>query len=298
MNIRSTTVRAARRAFGRRDVNITADWMRFGNHLYLWVWAYTRRNDRVVPKVLMTEAMRYWAGLVPEFATRFIIEPEEIRRLDRRGPYHAHPDRHSPDPRGFTDSERELFINEALRPAPLLHGVGTGPLTDDDCLVVNVRRGDYYIHREHISKYGFDVESYVRVAVERSREVNGEVRRIHVVSDDLHWCRRHLDWLRDYGTDVSYPDASETPDAHFRQVASARRIVLANSTFSMWAAAISNTIHRDNSGSIWAPAYFQSVYPPGRCFEYDQRWNFVDEEDLPDGWQPAWLLDGRVGPVS
>ena len=298
MNLRAAAVRAARTTLGRRDVNLTAEWMRFGNHLYLWVWAYTRRDNSVQPLVLMTDAMRYWAGFVPSFASRFIIEPEDVRRLDRRGPYHAHPDRVSTDPRGFTDREREEFINEALRPEPLLRGVGEGPLTKDDCLVVNVRRGDYYIHREHIAKYGFDVESYVRVAVERSRDINGAIRRIHVVSDDLDWCRRHLDWLRGYGTEVTYPAADDPPDSHFRQVATARRIVLANSTFSMWAAAISNTVHRDNVGSIWAPAYFQSVYPGGRCFEYDQQWNFVDDEDLPGGWQPGWLLDGLDVPPA
>lgn len=297
MSFRSTAVSAARFVLGRRDVNMTPDWMRFGNHLYLWVWAYSRRDDRVEPRVLMTQAMRYWADFVPSFSARFIIEPDEVRRLDRRGGYYAHPDRHSSDPRGFTDHERSEFIREALLPEPLLRGVGEGrlgPLGEDDCVVVNVRRGDYYASADHIAKYGFDIASYVRTALERSRDVTGEVRRVHVVSDDLDWCRRHLDWLRDHGTEVTYPDASEPPHSHFQQVASARRIILANSTFSMWAAAVSNEVHRDNLDAIWAPAFFQSVYPSGRCVEYDQHWNFVD--DLPLGWQPPWLLAGRDGP--
>lgn len=278
-----------RRSVGRRDINLTPEFMGFGNHLYLWVWAHSRGGASVEPKVLMTEKMRYWAALVPQFTSQFVIESSGVRPTDRRGSYWAYPGSHSVDPRGFTDTERAQFIQQALMPEPLLKGVGTGPLAGEDCLVLNVRRGDYYSD-ENIGSYGFDVATYVRLAVEGSVSADGPVRRIHVVSDDLGWCRRHLGWLSMYTRDVTYPDHGAEPAAHFRDVASARRIIMTNSTFSLWAAAVSNEIHRDNARSVWAPAFFQTVYGPGRCHEYDQQWSFVD--DLPHGWQPAWVLAG------
>jgi hypothetical protein len=285
---RDAAVRALRATLGRRDLNLTPDFMGFGNHLYLWVWAHSRRDERVKPKVLMTDKMRYWAALAPRFAREFLVEADDIRPTDRRGSYWAYPGSHNPDPRGFTDGQRAAFIR-ALLPEPLLAGVGTGPLASADTLVVNVRRGDYY-SEENIRQYGFDVAAYVRAALERSVAADGPVARVHVVSDDLAWCRRHLAWIADFGADVSYPDPGDEPASHFRDVASARRIILTNSTFSLWAAAVSNEVHHDNRSSIWAPAFFQSVYGPGRCFEYDQTWSFVD--DLPHGWQPRWVLDG------
>lgn len=281
-------MRSVRSVLGRRDVNLTPEFMGFGNHLYLWVWAHSRRDGSVEPKVLMTEKMRYWAALVPTFSSEFIIESDHIRPTDRRGSYWAFPGSHSPDPRGFTDRERAQFIR-ALLPEPLLAGAGEGPLAASDSLVVNVRRGDYYSN-ENIAQYGFDVAAYVRLAIERSVSTDGPVRRIHVVSDDLGWCHRHLDWLGSYAQAVTYPDRDAEPAAHFRDVASARRIIMTNSTFSLWAAAVSNEIHGDNARSVWVPAFFQSVYGPGRCHEYDQQWSFVD--DLPDGWQPSWVLGG------
>lgn len=293
LEVRNVVVTALRTTLGRRDVNLTPEFMGFGNHLYLWVWAHSRRDDRVRPKVLATERMRYWAALTPRFAARFVIESSEIRPTDRRGSYWAYPGSHSPDPRGFTDEQRSEFIREALLPEPLLDGVGQGELATDQCLVVNVRRGDYY-STENVRQYGFDVATYVRAAVERSVAEDGALRRIHVVSDDLAWCRRRMSWLATFADEVSYPPPDADPASHFRDVASARRIVMTNSTFSLWAAAVSNEVHRDNASAIWAPAFFQSVYGSGRCHEYDQHWSFVD--DLPGGWQPGWLVGGRDGP--
>ncbi len=286
---RTAVVRSIRHQFGRRFINLTPDMMGFGNHLYLWVWAHNHRDDAVAPKVLMTERMRPWAELVPAFAEQFLIEPEDVGKLDQRGSPWAYPGSHSADPRGFLDAERTEFIKEWLLPAPLLDGVESTPFVDPKCLVVNIRRGDYY-SPEHRGEHGFDVESYVRLAVERSFDRDGPVERIHLISDELDWCRRRLDWLAAFAR-VTAAEPYDTPARHFRDLSSARRLIITNSTFSLWAAAVSNVVHGDNHAQIWIPAFFQSSYGPGRCYEYDQSWSVVSE--LPHGWQPAWVLEGR-----
>lgn len=282
----------ARRTLGRRQVNWTPDFMGFGNQLYLWAWAHQHRAAAQEPKVLITDKARYWLAQVPTFAERFLIERHDVRFLDNRGHYWAEPLRYTGDKRGFTEASRAEFI-QALRSEPLLTGVGSGPTASDDCLTINVRRGDFY--SDHFrSEHGMDVVGYLRLAVEGAVADAGAPARIHVVSDDLAWCHEHLDWLTDHAPSVTTPDAGTPPAEQWRQICSARRLIVTNSTFSLWGAFVSNVVHGDNRGLIWAPAFFQKRYGGGRCFEYDADWRFVDE--LPGGWQPDWMLQGDDRP--
>lgn len=279
---------ALRDRFGRRNVNLTPEFMGFGNQLYLWVWAHAHRNDPVPPKVTLTKKMPYWADLVPTFARRYLIERADVSFWDQRNDYWAYPEREG-DPRGFTDTTRAAFIGEALLPEPLLAGAGTGPLAEDGVLVVNVRRGDYYSNAGHRAEFGIDVEGYLKAAIAGSIDIDGEIRRLHLISDDIGWCRG-LDWLASYAAQVSFANPADPPASNLRDVASARRLVITNSTFSIWAAAIADHLHA-NQASVWAPAFFQRRYGPGRCYEYDAHWHFVDV--LPGGWQPDWVLAGH-----
>lgn len=57
-----------------------------------------------------------------------------------------------------------------------------------------------------------------------------------------------------------------------------------------------NGLHGDNRAQTWTPAFFMASYGPGRSYYYDADWSFVDE--LPDGWQPTWVLSGEEGPTD
>ena len=265
--------------------------MRFGNHLYLWAWAHAHQSEEPSPRVLVADRMRYWIPYFPA-AMPWLVEPEDVNLLDQRDHLWADPLAHSGDPRGFTDASRAAFIRDWLLSAPALASVGTGDLASHDVLTVNVRRGDYYSDPQYRTEFAFDVASYLRLAVESALSADGPVRRIHVVSDDVDWCRATLTWLPDLASKITFPQPDEGPIDNFRDVCSSRRLVISNSTFSIWGAAVAGTALGDTS--VWAPAFFQRRYGPGRCYEYDQQWNFVD--DLPDGWQPDWVLAGKSGP--
>lgn len=280
-----------RAAVGRRNVNWTPEFMGFGNHLYLWCWAHSGPADRQHRVVLMTEKMRYWAQHVPDFARDRIVERGDVSFLDRRGHYWAENETYTGDPRGFTQESRDAFVTEVLLPSPLLQGVRDTPYANDDVIVINVRRGDYYSDPFHRPRHAMDVVGYLREAVPRSIEHDGPVERLHLVSDDIGWCVDHLSWLESYGR-LTHQSPDATPASSFRDLCSARRLVMTNSTFSMWAAFVSTALYGDNLAKIWAPAFFMSTYAPGRCYEYDSGWSFVD--DLPGGWQPEWLLSGTA----
>ena len=280
----------ARNRLGHRIINWTPDFMRFGNHLYLWAWAHAHQSEEPSPRVLVADRMRYWIPYFPA-AMPWLVEPEDVNLLDQRDHLWADPLAHSGDPRGFTDASRAAFIRDWLLSAPALASVGTGDLASHDVLTVNVRRGDYYSDPQYRTEFAFDVASYLRLAVESALSADGPVRRIHVVSDDVDWCRATLTWLPDLASKITFPQPDKGPIDNFRDVCSSRRLVISNSTFSIWGAAVAGTALGDTS--VWAPAFFQRRYGPGRCYEYDQQWNFVD--DLPDGWQPDWVLAGKTG---
>lgn len=291
--VRAAAARALeplRRTVGRRNVNWTPEFMGFGNQLYLWCWAHERRHDRQRPRVLITDRTRPWLAEVPGFAARFLIERADVSLLDRRGHYWARKEAESGHAQGFSPGGRIAFITEALLPEPLLAGVQDSPLNTDRSLTIVVRRGDFYDDPHHRAWYAFDVAAYVRLAVAGSIERDGEVDRIHVVSDDVEWCRTHLPFLAESARGT-WAGPSDSAASNFRDACGSRRLVITNGTFCLWVAFISRTLHGQDPGLIWAPAFFQSTYGPGRCVEYDPDFSFID--DLPGGWQPEWVLEGQ-----
>lgn len=285
----SPVVTGLRRRFGSQVVNWTPEFMGFGNQLYLWAWAHARRHEAVPHRVLIVERSRYWLPFFPEVRPS-LVEKSEVSFWDTRDHYYAYKHEHSGDVRGYTDESRMAFVRDWILTSPALLGAASGPLAEGGVLTLNLRRGDFYDNPWFRPEYGFDVASYVRLAVPRAIEQDGPVRRIHVVSDDLAWCREHLGFLSSYAEEVTEPDPSAQPIDHLRDVISSRRLVIANGTFSLWAAAISRVLLDAPQETVWAPAFFQRRYGPGRCVEYDPDWSFVDE--LPDGWQPDWVVEG------
>ncbi|WP_297623898.1 alpha-1,2-fucosyltransferase [Nocardioides sp.] len=270
-------------------MNWTPEFMGFGNQLYLWAWAHARRHEKVPHRVLIVERSRYWLPHFPAVRP-YLVEAADVSFWDSRDHFYAFKEQQSGDPRGFTDESRAAFVRDWVLTSPALQGAERGPLADDDVMTLNLRRGDFYDNPWHRPEYAFDVEAYVRLVVPRAIEQDGPVKRIHVVSDDPAWCRSHLGWLTAYADEVTEPREGAEPIDHLRDVVSSRRLVIANGTFSLWGAAISRVLFDAPQATVWAPAFFQRRYGPGRCVEYDQNWSFVDE--LPGGWQPAWVVDG------
>ena len=285
----SPAVTALRRRLGSQVVNWTPEFMGFGNQLYLWAWAHARQAESVPHRVLIVERSRYWLPFFPAVRP-FLVERSDVSFWDTRDHFYAFKEEHSGDFRGYTDESRAAFVRDWILTSPALDGADRGPLSDDGVLTLNLRRGDFYEGQWHREQYAFDVESYVRQAVPRAIEQDGPVRRIHLVSDDLAWCRSHLGFLSSYADEVTEPDPAAEPIDHFRDVISSRRLVIANGTFSLWGAAISRILLDAPQRTVWVPAFFQRRYGPGRCREYDQDWSFVDE--LPGGWQPDWVVQG------
>lgn len=101
---------------------------------------------------------------------------------------------------------------------------------------LHVRRGDYtapqYAH--FIGPCAMD---YYRRAVARMREVIEEPV-FFIFSDDMAWCRENFDWLEGAARFVDYatPPGLKPHASDLQLMARAGHFIIANSTFSWWAA--------------------------------------------------------------
>jgi hypothetical protein len=138
------------------------------------------------------------------------------------------------------------------------------PDVRDRTVVIHIRRGDYL---EGIQRkiHGILDDRYYRRAMAAAREVIGDGCQFLVFSDDLPWCRAQP-WLEG-STFVDEP-------VDYRALwlmSQFRNFIIANSTFSWWAAWLSG----NQNGKVWAPdRWFGPPGPP----------------DWKDIYEPGWTL--------
>lgn len=270
----------ARLRRGRRTVLLTQPYLRLGNLLYFWLRADLHQRRGVGYVVRHTTEMDPWLRVLPRVATDLTIPRTGLRFLDNRE--HIAPRFFQRFGVDFAREDVAEFVERMLLPTPLFDSRPVDDLVSPTSLTVNVRRGDYYADAGTRSNYGFDVASYLRVALERSIARDGPVDRLHVVSDDVAWCLRELPWLADHARRLTVPAEGDGAAGNFVDVARSRRLIITNSTFSYWGAYVSTVIHGDNQDQVWAPRFFARAHDGGRPWQLDDRWSVVEE--LPGGW--------------
>lgn len=258
---------------GHRVVRMTPDGLGFGNFLYLWLRADLRQEQGEDYRVVRVPTMDPWLELLPTVRDRLLIRREDVRPWDRRDP--AWGQRFGEE---FTREQLHYFIRRHLLPSELTAPVGSRGRT----LTVNVRRGDYYSDPDLRVRYAFDIAGYVDQALARAVDVGGRVDQVLVVSDGIEWCRTSLDGLlsRD-GAQVTYASAADSPMDHFRTVCTSSRIIGTNSTFSYWAAYVSNVLYGRES-QVVMPAFHARHMDAGRAYQLDPSWDII--QDIPGGW--------------
>ena len=221
----SLVVRALQTVRRGRTVVWTDAGMNFGNYLYFWRYAYACREKGQDVSVLVHPSARSWIEQFPKLGA-LSITPAEVRFLDGRNVGH-NSSKFGVD---FNAEDLRTFVSACLTSESWLTNARC---TEDDDLLINVRRGDYYSVEKYWRLYGMDQESYIRRAVDQTCLEHGIPRRIRVISDGLDWCTTNLGWLRELAP-VDFGPPTRSPFADFAAVANARRLVLSNSTFSYW----------------------------------------------------------------
>jgi hypothetical protein len=238
----------------------------FGNMLYAYLYAGTRRAEGHDCRVLTAPVMHAWLPAFPELR-RLTIERDEVQWRDRREwQWRDH----------FGDDFDRATLADFV--GQYLTGAET-PEVDPERVVVNVRRGDYYDQPHFRGTYSFDIASYVEIALARMAS-RGPIPEVAFVSDGLDWCRLKLDApARRFAREVTYLDAD--PSTSFETVAGARRIVGTNSTFSYWAGYVSS-VRQDHQGHVVMPRFHARLGDDWSAYQLDPGWDVVD--DIPGGW--------------
>lgn len=244
--------------------------MGVGNYLYLWLWADARRQRGLPDRVLLNDTMAGWLPQLPTMQ-ELVIPLSEVRWQDRRQlTYHQ----------SFGDEvipgELADFSRRRVLSLPALAPVAGH---DPERVVVNIRRGDYYSDPVFRSRYAYNIDSYLRTAL---ASISDPVSGLHVVSDEPGWCREHLGWLTQFAP-TTFAPVTDGPLANLRDLATAQRLVLTNSTFSYWGGYLSNVFYGDNHHQVIAPGFHARHIDAGRPWQLNPRWHII--EQIPGGWR-------------
>ncbi|WP_345206236.1 alpha-1,2-fucosyltransferase [Fodinibacter luteus] len=200
------------------------------------------------------------------------VRREEVRYTDVRRSAVA--DSYGRFGEDFSEAHLEDFVRRRLLEA--------FPPVDSDRVVINVRRGDHYSDHTVRGLFALDVDAYLRVAVPRVL-TQRPVSAVHVVSDGLDWCRARLGWIEtEMQLPLSFATGAQGAAADLATVATARRLIVTNSTFSYWAGYVHDVLYPGTHADVWAPRFFSRGQDDWSAWQLNPRWSVV--EDIPGGW--------------
>lgn len=267
----------ARRVTGsRRLVKDLPEWAGFGNQLFFYLWAATQRWSGEEVALVRGPRSMAWFEHFPALHD-LTIDRSEVRWDDRRdetpwevisGAGLGRPDRWECVGR-FIDEY--LLASERFTPrVDLVDGV-----------TLNVRRGDYFSEPNVRGVFSFDQIAYTGAVLDGLRAAGRSLRTIRVVSDDLDWCRARLGCLVLDGEHMEFVETAG-PTGDLEVLSGSRELIIMNSSFSVWAAYISNRLHGDNHGCVHAPAFGTRPFDGQPWPSIDQRWDVI--HTIPGGW--------------
>lgn len=267
---------------GPDEVDWVPPGLGFGNHMYMWLYAWKRQQEGVKSRILLHDSMLPWLSVFPALEP-LTVQRQRVKLTDRRVMVWGQ--EFGID---FTEEEIVGFINDCILGSQLVQRDVTAAARNvtPGTLTINVRRGDYYKVPDFFQKYGMNVKAYVETAASHAAS-QSSISNIRVVSDDPQWCRDNLVELQKYGP-MDFGPENRTPMGDFASLIAAETLVLANSTFSYWAGHINSVIYPKGASSIWAPRFHARHRNNGRAWQLDPKWNII--ENLPGGWEPSEVL--------
>ncbi len=104
-------------------------------------------------------------------------------------------------------------------------------IKESNSVAVHIRRGDYATNPDISKTYGVCSSAYYDQAISYIKERVVEAE-LFVFSNDIDWCRRELN----FDIPVNYVSGVFEPPIDFYLMSACKHFVIANSTFSWWAA--------------------------------------------------------------
>ena len=259
-----------------RVVKDLPDWAGFGNQLFFFLWASTQTSQGVDFRLVRSPRSQDWITQFPMLA-ELTIPRTEVRLGDRRDDTSWEQISSVDHPGAATHEDMRRFIARYLLPS----GIFRRRADFERGLTVNVRRGDYYSDPKVRGLFSFDQIAYIETVLEARKEGRYRPEVIRVVSDDIAWCQARLQHLQDYTDELAFV-ATGDPISDLRAVACSRELIIMNSSFSIWAAYISNYLYEDNLHLVHVPAFGTRPFDGTHWPSLDRRWDIVST--IPGGW--------------
>lgn len=222
------------------SVQFTPSAVRGGNILYYWQWAYLGRTLGARRSVLETDHMVPWLEEFPAL-TELTMAPSAVHLFDQRTFATRHHYGSS-----FTAEDNHAFCNWLLTHSSRFQErlLQARDQVGEDTCVVNVRRGDYYSVPKFRTEFGMDIRAHVTEALSLLEEQDRLSEDLLIVSDDAEWCRTHLVDVLPAAPRFLTHRASMFDD--LAALASARALVLSNSTFAYWGSFFASALREDH----------------------------------------------------
>lgn len=244
---------------GEKIILLSSPISRGGNWLYLWARAATLRHRSTdKASLLYNPGMEAWTEEFPKLAS--ITAPEsEYGFFTRRSGYFP-----ADIETDISEEDLHYFIREYLLSSETFSErlARMQNVVDENSLVINIRRGDYYSVPQINEVFGIDTVTYVEEALKKLQDTVTP-SKIIFVSDDLQWCEENLSHLSSVAPCIFEKQGSDMFD-DLALVASAPYLILTNTTFGYWGAYIGELLAQK---IVLSPNIHQLISTDARVYQ-------------------------------
>ena len=246
------------------EIIITPKGARFGNLLYFFLRAYIYKLQGKSLKILETPHFEEVVKLFPKLS-EFVIREHEVKfyhKKDAQNNFYQVFGTH------FSLEELNNFIKTYL--IENIQPINRQPSE----LCINVRRGDFF-EKGNSSIYGYDQVGFLKHVFEKHLKPK-HFENIKIISDDMSWCKTELSFLKNYTNELLFPELENPIEDGFLEVINSKALILSNSTFSFWAAYISNFIF-DNTHQTYCPIFGSRKIDNTDLYQTNPSWNIISD---------------------
>jgi hypothetical protein len=150
----------------------------------------------------------------------------------------------------------ELLAEFKVQPRGTIDLALLEKIKNSNSIAVHIRRGDYATNADISKTYGVCSSAYYQQAINHIKERVVDAQ-LFIFSNDIEWCRRELN----FDIPVNYVSGLFEPPMDFYLMSACKHFVIANSTFSWWAAWLGESLDKIVAEPKSFFANFQHMFP-------------------------------------
>ncbi|SFI24340.1 alpha-1,2-fucosyltransferase [Halpernia frigidisoli] len=253
------------------QICITPKGARWGNLLYFFLHAFIKEKNGKNFKLLYTTHMAEVLKWFPDLK-KFTITEKDVKFYHQKDASNNFYQIFGED---FGRDNLYDFIKTQLLTSSIKDLLQNIPEPENDWLTINIRRGDFY-EKGNTSLYGYDQIGFVK-HIFKTRFSEKNWQKITVISDDMIWCEENFFFLNRYSKILEFPEFKEnTIISSFLRISKSQNLILSNSTFSFWAAYISNYLY-GSAEKTYCPIFGSRRMENTDLYQFDPNWQMIKD---------------------